>query len=75
MFNYYDNNEDQLLSEAELLDIETRDHLSKLSQFCSLTDLLAFDDANTDSNISLSEFYTAFGMYLYMNLLAFVLNM
>ena len=60
MFNYYDRNSNQLLSDAELDDIEHRDHLEKLSSFCTLVDLLNIDDNNEDGNISLPEFYRAF---------------
>ena len=59
MFNYYDINTDQLLSEAELIDIEHRDHLEKLSQNCHLVDLLTFDDSDRDLRISMEEFYHA----------------
>jgi Ca2+-binding EF-hand superfamily protein len=60
MFTYYDRNGDQLLNEAELVDIERRDHLERLSRFCRLTDMLTFDDKEEDGNVSLSEFFVAF---------------
>ena len=60
MFNYYDRDSNQQLSEAELDDIEHRDHLEKLSAFCTLVDLLDFDDSNEDANITITEFYKAF---------------
>ena len=60
MFNYYDRNSNQLLDEVELEDIEHRDHLEKLSRYCGLVDLLAFDDQDEDQSIALMEFYKAF---------------
>ena len=61
MFNYYDRDSNQYLDEGELMDIERRDHLDKLSSVCGLIDLLSFNDENKDANISLIEFYEAFG--------------
>ena len=61
MFNYYDRNNNQALDEAELQDVEHRDHLEKLSRFCGLADMLTYDDKQEDGNISLPEFYNAFG--------------
>ena len=66
MFTYYDGNENKALSLEELNDIAQRDHLSKLSQLCQLTDLLVFDDADNDESINLKEFYQAFSKYLPM---------
>ena len=63
MFNYYDRNNNQALDEAELQDVEHRDHLEKLSRFCGLADMLTYDDKQEDGNISLPEFYNAFGEY------------
>jgi len=60
MFNYYDRNSDNRLDDTELRDIEHRDHLSQLSHYCSLSDMLRRDDTSRDGHISLSEFYTAF---------------
>ncbi|KAK2189211.1 hypothetical protein NP493_113g02036 [Ridgeia piscesae] len=60
MFNYYDRNSDNRLDDTELRDIEHRDHLSQLSHYCSLSDMLHRDDTSRDGHISLSEFYTAF---------------
>ena len=61
MFNYYDANEDQSLNYAELLDVSEKDHLSKLSQLCKLTDILEFHDLDENKGIDMQEFYTAFG--------------
>ena len=36
------------------------EHLSQLSKECSLTDMLAFDDADHDGHLNLNEFYAAF---------------
>ena len=63
MFSYYDRDNSQQLDEAELSDIEHRDHLEKLSLYCSLADMLTFDDNEEDGNISLAEFYHAFSKY------------
>ena len=60
MFSYYDRDNSQTLDEAELTDVEHRDHLEKLSLFCSLADMLTYDDREEDGNISLVEFYQAF---------------
>lgn len=67
MFNYYDRNSNQVLDEAELQDVEHRDHLEKLSRFCGLADMLTFDDKQEDGNITLSEFYSAFGKRCFSN--------
>ena len=63
MFSYYDQDNSQQLDEDELTKIEHKDHLEKLSLYCSLSDLLTFDDKEEDGNISLSEFYQAFGKF------------
>lgn len=61
MFSYYDHDNNGQLNEDELFDIEHRDHLEKLSRYCSLADMLTFDDKeDEDRNISLAEFYKAF---------------
>ena len=60
MFNYYDHDSDNQLDAAELRDIEHRDHLSQLSHYCGLTDMLSHDDTDSDGYISLTEFYAAF---------------
>lgn len=60
MFSYYDRNNNQVLEEVELDDIEHRDHLEKLSRFCVLTDMLAFDDNGEDGTLAIHEFYQAF---------------
>ena len=63
MFTYYDRNNDKVLEEVDLVDIEQRDHLERLSQFCSLTDMLSFDDKDEDGKVTLTEFYRAFSKY------------
>ena len=60
MFNYYDLNGDEKLTEEDLDEIERRDHLDKLSRFCRLADLLTFNDREEDGSITLTEFYSAF---------------
>ena len=60
MFNYYDHNSDNRLDDAELRDIEHRDHLSQLSHYCSLSDMLRREDTSHDGHISLAEFHAAF---------------
>jgi len=62
MFSYYDQDNSQHLDEDELTAIEQRDHLEKLSLYCSLADLLTYDDHEEDGNISLAEFYQAFNI-------------
>ena len=36
------------------------EHLSQLSKECSLSDMLAYDDADRDTHLNLNEFYAAF---------------
>ena len=64
MFNYYDHDNDQVLSLSELDNIEHKNHLEKLSPSCSLTDLLSFDDLEPeDGTINMDEFLTAFSKW------------
>ncbi len=60
MLNYYDHDSDGSLTENELDDIEHRDHLDKLNRYCSLTDMLTYDDQNEDDVIDNIEFFKAF---------------
>ena len=60
MLNYYDRDSDGQLTEAELDDIEHRDHLDKLNRYCSLTHMLTYDDTNEDELIDNKEFFKAF---------------
>ena len=67
MFNYYDLDGNEKLDEEDLNEIERRDHLDKLSQFCRLADLLTFNDREGDGSISLTEFYGAFSKSFVLN--------
>ncbi|CAB0011767.1 unnamed protein product [Nesidiocoris tenuis] len=60
MFTYYDLNCDNHLDKDELQKISDQEHLGTLSEGCSLTDMLRYDDADEDGLLSVSEFYSAF---------------
>lgn len=43
-----------------LVQISDQEHLGTLSEGCSLTDMLRYDDTDQDSLLSVNEFYAAF---------------
>ncbi|KAL1123314.1 hypothetical protein AAG570_002400 [Ranatra chinensis] len=60
MFTDYDLNGDDHLNKAELQKISDQEHLNTLSEGCSLSDMLTYDDSDKDSLLSVNEFYAAF---------------
>lgn len=60
MFSHYDRNANTFLEEDELRHITEVEHLDNLSNGCSLSDMLVFDDSNNDRKLSTHEFYQAF---------------
>lgn len=62
MFSHYDQNNDGILEEEELMTVAESEHLNKLSNVCRLADIITFDDADHDGRVSLNEFYVAFSV-------------
>ncbi|XP_014287301.1 follistatin-related protein 5 isoform X2 [Halyomorpha halys] len=62
MFTYYDLNGDDHLDKAELQKISDQEHLNELSEGCSLSDMLTYDDSDGDTLLSVNEFYSAFSL-------------
>lgn len=60
MFSHYDQNNNGHLEMEELNKISIAEHLEDLSNGCALTDMLVFDDSNSDQMLSINEFYQAF---------------
>jgi Ca2+-binding EF-hand superfamily protein len=61
MFDYYDWSGDNRLEPNEMISVEQRDHLDRLSQHCRLEDMLVYSDQDKDGFISMDEFYVSFG--------------
>uniref|UniRef100_T1IVU0 Follistatin-related protein 5 n=1 Tax=Strigamia maritima TaxID=126957 RepID=T1IVU0_STRMM len=62
MFSHYDQNNDGILEEEELITVAESEYLNKLSNACRLADIVVFDDTDHDGRISLNEFYVAFSV-------------
>lgn len=62
MFTYYDLNGDDHLDRAELQKISDQEHLTELSEGCTLADMLTYDDTDNDNLLSVTEFYSAFSL-------------
>lgn len=60
MFSHYDLNNNGLLEAPELKKTFEKEHLSQLSNECSLLDMLVYDDTDHDNHLDLNEFYAAF---------------
>ncbi|KAL7644797.1 UNVERIFIED_CONTAM: hypothetical protein RMT77_004610 [Armadillidium vulgare] len=60
MFSHFDSNNNGDLDQQELLKISQEENVSKLSEGCNLTDLLQFDDSDSDGRLNINEFYDAF---------------
>ncbi|XP_014246799.1 follistatin-related protein 5-like isoform X2 [Cimex lectularius] len=60
MFTYYDLNRDDHLDKDELQKISDQEHLNTLSDGCTLSDMLRYDDSDQDGLLSVNEFYSAF---------------
>ncbi|NP_001161543.1 follistatin-like 5 precursor [Saccoglossus kowalevskii] len=62
MFGFYDADNNELLDDAELVKVISKARLQDLTGFCSVLDLLRYDDTNQDRQIDVDEFYAAFGI-------------
>lgn len=49
-----------LLIATHLFQISDQEHLNELSEGCSLSDMLTYDDSDGDTLLSVNEFYSAF---------------
>ncbi|KAF2348520.1 SPARC/Testican calcium-binding domain [Trinorchestia longiramus] len=58
MFSHFDSNNNGVLDSEELVSSDA--DVKRLSEACSLKDLLRYDDLDTDGHLNLNEFYTAF---------------
>lgn len=61
MLAYYDARKDNVLDADELMALEHRDHVQRLSRVCHLGDLITFDDIDFDGSLTPDEFNRAFG--------------
>ncbi|KAK6171025.1 hypothetical protein SNE40_019287 [Patella caerulea] len=61
IFSYYDRDIDYYLEKSELYEIEKKEDFGQLDNFCSLPDMLLYDDVEpNDNKISVNEFLKAF---------------
>lgn len=63
MFSYYDNDLDNFLEEVELWRIEQKENFEKLSEKCTLLNMINYEDSgDKDGKISFKEFVSAFNV-------------
>ncbi|XP_026684231.1 follistatin-related protein 5-like [Diaphorina citri] len=60
MFRHFDLDTNGFLTPDELEQISEKEHLSALSDGCTLSDMLKFDDLDKDNRIAINELYSAF---------------
>ncbi|XP_074037998.1 follistatin-related protein 5 isoform X2 [Leptinotarsa decemlineata] len=60
MFSHYDRNNNGNLEATELNEISTQERLDSLSNGCSLSNMIQYDDTDHDGKLSINEFYVAF---------------
>ncbi|CAG9819352.1 unnamed protein product [Phaedon cochleariae] len=60
MFSHYDRNNNGNLEATELNEISIQERLDTLSNGCSLSNMIQYDDTDHDGKLSINEFYVAF---------------
>ncbi|XP_049818576.1 follistatin-related protein 5-like [Aethina tumida] len=60
MFSHYDRNNNGNLEATELNEIAVQERLDTLSNGCTLSNMIQYDDTDHDGKLSINEFYVAF---------------
>ena len=61
IFDFFDKDENKLLTLAEMEKVVLEHHLEGLSNACEVKDLFVFEDIDEDDILNIEEFYRVFG--------------